>query len=102
MVLRNPLDRVPVLSNIKSQLVLALVFDIIGLVTYLVPVIGEFGDILWAPINGAFIATMVGREGKGGWAFVVFGIVEELLPFTDFLFSCTMAWTWKYLRHWRH
>ena len=77
---------------------MSILFDFIGMLTYLMPLIGEFGDLLWAPIQAIFIASMVGGEGKVGWILVGVGFAEEILPYTDFLPSCTIAWIWKFLR----
>jgi hypothetical protein len=37
-------------SDKKRDLILSIVLDVIGMATYLIPVLGEFSDILWAPI----------------------------------------------------
>jgi len=39
-------------SNKKRDLVLSLLFDGIGMISYLIPVIAEFTDLIWAPIAG--------------------------------------------------
>lgn len=97
MIPRNPLDAVPGLGRPGVQLMLCFLFDFIGMVTYMIPMLGEFGDLLWAPIQGMFIYAMVGAE-RYGWFLVCLGFAEEILPMTDFVPSCTIAWIWKYAR----
>lgn len=97
MIVRDPLDAVPGLEHPGVQLMLSVLFDFIGMVTYMIPLIGEFGDLLWAPIQGMFIYAMVGAE-RYGWFLVCLGFAEEILPMTDFVPSCTIAWIWKYVR----
>lgn len=64
--------------------------DAIGYFTYAVPVLGEFGDIFWAPVSALiFMASFGGWKGVLGGAF---NFVEEILPFTDFIPSFTIAW----------
>jgi hypothetical protein len=80
--------------NPVVTLILCLIMDLIGYATYAVPVLGEFGDILWAPLSGLIFFKLF-----GGWkgAFgAVFNVVEEILPGTDFIPSFTIMWLWKY------
>lgn len=68
--------------------------DAIGCASYLLPGIGEFTDILWAPVS-----AIIFYKAFGGWkgAFGgVFNFVEEILPGTDFIPSFTIMWFWKY------
>lgn len=97
MNVRNPLDAMPGLEHPVAQLMLSILLDAMGMLTYLVPFLGEFGDIVYAPIQTLYVASMAGWE-RLGWAFVVLSFVEEILPFTDFVPSCTIAWIWKYVR----
>jgi len=66
------------------------VMDLIGYLSYAVPFIGEFSDLVWAPISGIiFFFTF------GGWKGALGGIgnfIEELLPGTDFIPSFTIMW----------
>src|SRR5947208_996411 len=57
--------------------------DAIGCFTYAVPVLGEFADVIWAPISGIiFYITFGGWKGTFGG---LFNFAEELLPGTDFI-----------------
>ena len=56
-------------SNVKDNksrdLILSLLFDAIGMMSYTIPFIGELADIAWAPISGILLAAMYkGATGK--------------------------------------
>jgi hypothetical protein len=93
---KDPIDAVPGLDHPFVQLVLCVVIDGVGMWTYLVPGLGELGDVIWAPVQSLIILTMISRE-RYMTAFVVLSFVEEILPFTDFIPSATFSWLWK---HW--
>ncbi|HMI08690.1 MAG TPA: hypothetical protein VK528_14160 [Flavobacterium sp.] len=78
-----------------KNLFLGLLFDGIGMLSFTVIGIGEFSDVIWAPIAAYLMAKMYkGIPGKiaGGFAFL-----EEIIPFTDFIPSFTMMWIYNYL-----
>ena len=97
MLAKRPFDTIRILENPEVQLALSLMFDAIGMATYLVPLIGEFGDILWAPIQAAYIYGMVGRS-KLGVSLAAVGFAEEILPLTDFVPSCSITWFIVYVQ----
>lgn len=74
----------------QPSILLCLLFDFIGYASYSIPILGEFADIIWAPISGLVFFMMFGgwRGAMGG----VFSFVEELLPGTDFIPSFTIMW----------
>ena len=64
--------------------------DAIGLLTYSIPFLGEFGDIVWAPISGiVFFLTFGGAKGAMG---AIFNFAEELLPGLDFIPTFTIMY----------
>jgi len=76
------------------SLLFCIFMDAIGCATYVLPGIGEFGDIIWAPISAIiFYKTFGGWKGAFGG---VFNFIEEILPGTDFIPSFTIMWFWKY------
>jgi len=78
-----------------NQLGVCIMLDILGALTYLLPVLGEFGDVVYAPIQAMFAWWMFGGEKWGGlWTAVAFG--EEILPFTDLFPSMTIGWFVKF------
>ncbi len=73
-----------------TSLVFCVLMDIIGYATYAIPVFGEFGDIIWAPISAlVFYRTFGGWKGAFGG---LFNFVEEILPGFDFIPSFTIMW----------
>ncbi len=72
------------------------VMDLIGYATYAVPVFGEFGDLLWAPISALiFFRTFGGWKGAFGG---IFNFVEEILPGLDFIPTFTLTWLFQNFR----
>ncbi len=70
-----------------------LLMDLLGCATYLLPGIGEWFDIIWAPISGiVFFMVFGGWKGALGG---LFDFVEEILPGTDIIPSFTIAWVIK-------
>lgn len=82
-------------STKDRDLILSILLDIVGYATYALPVLGEFGDIIWAPI-AAFLMTRIykGFAGKMGG---IFAFLEEIIPFTDFIPSFTLMWFYTYV-----
>jgi hypothetical protein len=73
-----------------TSLVFCVLMDIIGYATYAIPVFGEFGDIIWAPISAlVFYRTFGGWKGAFGG---LFNFVEEIMPGLDFIPSFTIMW----------
>jgi len=72
------------------NIALCIFMDLVGMATYSIPFLGEFGDIIWAPFSAfIFYKTFGGRIGIFGGAL---SFLEELLPLTDFIPSFTIAW----------
>lgn len=74
----------------NPSLVFCVLMDVIGYASYSVPVLGEFADIVWAPVS-AFIyyKTFGGSKGIFGG---IFNFIEEILPGTDFIPTFTITW----------
>ena len=69
------------LSKYK-KLLLSLVFDAIGMVTFL--------DIIWAPLSGYIMSRMYkGNEGKVAG---VISFLEEIIPGLDIIPTFTIMW----------
>jgi len=73
---------------------LCIVMDLMGYLSFGLPVLGEFADVIWAPISGFIFYKLFG--GKFGLTGGILNFVEEALPFTDFIPSFTIAWAVKY------
>lgn len=77
----------------------SIIIDLIGLLSYLLPGIGESTDIATAPLNLAWIYGMFDDDGEvttGEGALSAFGLVEEAAPFIDIIPSATIAWYYKW------
>lgn len=77
------------------DLVLGVIFDIVGYLSYAIPMLGEFSDLVWAPISGVLMAYMY--KGTKGKIAGVFSFLEEVMPFSDFIPSFTLMWIYTYL-----
>ncbi|NOR27065.1 MAG: hypothetical protein GQ540_00885 [Lutibacter sp.] len=79
-----------------TLLLLSILFDGIGMLSFVIPMVGEFSDIIWAPLSAFLIYKMYkGVEGKVG-SLVTF--IEEIGVFgTDFLPTFTLTWIYKYI-----
>ena len=86
---------VPAKNNKGTMLVLSLLFDFIGMVSYFVPVFAEVTDLFWAPISGILLVVMF--KGTAGMLAGVVGFIEELLPFVDVIPTFTITWFYTYV-----
>jgi len=77
----------------NPTLIFCLLMDLIGMATFALPGIGEFGDLVWAPIS-AFIFYRAFGGWKGAFGGL-FNFVEEALPFTDFIPTFTIMWVYQ-------
>lgn len=78
----------------QPGLALCIILDIIGYASFSIPFLGEFSDVIWAPLSGLIFYKLFG--GKMGLFGGGFSFLEELLPFTDFIPTFTISWA---LRH---
>ena len=82
-------------SHKNLDLVLGILFDAIGTISFGIPLVGEFTDVVWAPIAGFLMTWMY--KGKVGKVAGIFTFLEEIIPFTDFVPSFTLMWVYTYL-----
>ncbi|EHQ40995.1 hypothetical protein [Myroides odoratus] len=82
-------------NSLKTrQLIIGVFLDLLGMASYLIPGLGEFSDVIWAPISAFILAKMYpGKVGKVG-ALVNF--VEELSPGLDIIPTFTLTWVYTY------
>ncbi|MCD0469023.1 hypothetical protein [Flavobacterium sp. JAS] len=76
------------------KLLLGLLLDEIGMISFTIPLLGEFSDVIWAPV-AAFIMTKM-YKGRVGKVAGVLTFLEEIIPFTDVIPSFTLTWIYTY------
>lgn len=82
-------------ANKNRNLVLGILFDLIGMMSFTIPFLGEFSDVIWAPLSGVLMARLYkGTSGKVGG---VVSFLEEIIPFSDFIPSFTLMWIYTYV-----
>ena len=92
---QDPQQTIVKKNDKKTKLILSLIFDGIGMFTYVVPVFAESLDIIWAPISGLLLVIMY--KGTVGKIAGLFGTIEELIPFTDIIPTFTITWFYTYI-----
>lgn len=81
-------------DNRMSKLIIGLILDGIGMISFSIPLLGEFSDVIWAPIAGVIMTRMY--RGRVGKVAGILTFLEELLPFTDVIPSFTLTWIYTY------
>lgn len=81
--------------NKYKILALSLLFDSLGFVSFFIPGIGEFSDVVWAPLS-AYLMTKL-YKGKGGKVAAAISFVEEALPFMDVVPTFSIMWLYTYV-----
>lgn len=72
-----------------------ILFDIIGMSTMAIPMVGPFLDIIWAPFAAKKMTDMY--KGKDGKIASVLVFIEEILPFTDVIPTFTLMWLYTFV-----
>lgn len=79
----------------RSKLIAGILFDLVGMGSYIIPVFGEITDLGWAPIAGYLMTKLY--PSKSGVAAGVLTTIEELMPGMDIIPSFTLMWCYTYL-----
>lgn len=67
-----------------------LIMDVIGMASYFIPFLGEWFDVLWAPVSAfIFYRSFKGKVAKVG---SIIDFLEEIFPFSDLLPTFTLAY----------
>lgn len=79
----------------KTKLILSILFDLIGMLSYIVPVFAEAIDVIWAPISGLLLFYMY--KGTVGKVAGIISFIEEAFPFIDIIPTFTLTWLYEYV-----
>lgn len=84
-------------ANKFKLLLIGLVVDAVGVLTssWILPGIGEFADIAWAPFTAWLMTRMY--KGTAGKVAGLVTFVEEIVPFVDIVPSFTLMWLYTYV-----
>ncbi len=78
-----------------QNLFLGLLFDGIGMLSFMIPGVGAFSDVIWAPISAWLMTRMY--KGKAGKTAGVISFIEELVPGLDVIPTFTIMWLYTYV-----
>ncbi|MBF4984559.1 hypothetical protein FNJ87_09555 [Nonlabens mediterrranea] len=79
----------------RSKLIYGIIFDLVGMASYIIPGIGEFTDIGWAPVAGYLMTKLY--PGKTGVTAGIITTIEELVPGLDIIPTFTITWIYSYV-----
>ena len=81
--------------NKYKKLALGIVLDALGYVSFLIPGIGEFSDIVWAPIAAWLMSKMY--KGNSGKIAAAITFIEEAMPGLDIIPTFTLMWLYTFV-----
>ncbi|TBM99774.1 hypothetical protein EYD45_15265 [Hyunsoonleella flava] len=81
--------------NKYRKLALSILFDAMGYISFLIPGIGEFTDVVWAPV-AAYLMTKL-YKGKTGKIAAAVAFIEEAMPGLDVIPTFTLMWLYSYV-----
>ena len=84
-------------SNKYKLLFFGLLLDAVGVITssWILPAIGDFADVLWAPLAAWLMTKMY--KGTAGKVAGVITFVEEIIPYVDIVPSFTLMWLYTFV-----
>ena len=71
----------------QPSLWLCILIDTIGMLSYIIPGMGEWMDTVWAPISAYLFGRLL-----GGTKGTIIAFLEEALPFTDIIPTFTITY----------
>jgi len=81
--------------NKYKKLAVSILLDAVGYVSFLIPGIGEFSDIVWAPASAYFMTKLY--KGKTGKIAAVVSFIEEAVPGLDIIPTFTLMWLYTHV-----
>lgn len=82
-------------DNKFAKLGLSILLDALGYASFLIPGVGEFSDVIWAPVSAWVMTRMY--KGKPGQIAGVIAFVEEIAPGLDVIPTFTLMWLYTYV-----
>lgn len=84
-------------STKYKLLIIGLLLDAVGVLTssWILPAIGDFSDIVWAPLAAWLMTKMY--KGTAGKVAGVITFIEEIIPYVDIVPSFTLMWLYTYV-----
>lgn len=82
-------------DNKFAKLGLSILLDALGYVSFLIPGLGEFSDVIWAPVSAWAMTRMY--KGRAGQIAGVIAFVEEIAPGLDVIPTFTLMWLYTYV-----
>lgn len=79
----------------RNKLLLGILFDLIGMLSYIIPGLAEYFDIIWAPISAIIMLFMY--KGLTGKIAGIISFIEEAFPLIDIIPTFTLTWIFKYV-----
>lgn len=83
--------------NKYLKLVISILVDLIGMTSYVFPIVGEISDTVWAPISSLLLFLMF--RGKEGAVGSVVNLFEEFSPGFDYIPTLTLTWFFVYVKN---
>ncbi len=83
------------LKNKYFILALSLLFDALGYVSFVIPGVGEFTDLIWAPVSAFLMLKLY--KGKSGKVGAAISFIEEAMPGLDVVPTFTIMWFYTYI-----
>jgi len=77
-----------------KKLIWSILFDLLGLISFTVPGIGEYEDVVWAPVAYWLMTRLY--PGSIGKISGVITFIEEAFPGTDFIPTFTLTWLYEH------
>ena len=74
---------------------MGLLFDGVGMLSFAIPLIGDFSDIIWAPLAAWLMTRMY--KGKVGQGAGIITFLEEIIPGLDVIPTFTIMWFYTYV-----
>jgi len=91
------MDQQPVTLKNKNinftKLIFSLLFDAMGMLSFAIPGVGEFSDVVWAPVSYWLMTKMY--QGSLGKTSGIFSFIEEAIPGLDFIPTFTITWFYE-------